>query len=130
MLYCPICGLGYEEVEVCPRCEKRLRAQIDPTQLSEPMVLVETTAFCNMPEMIMEVLEQNGIYCMLNPMEIGASFQMNIMVPESKGQQAKELIEAYFGETPETGKITCPHCGEVVPEYKIVCPKCHNQIGD
>lgn len=133
MLYCPACGLEYEDVEVCPRCEERLRPQFDPVQLSEPMVMIESKAFCNMPEMIQEVLEQNGIFCMRKDiylLGVGDPFQIKMLVPESKAQQAKEIIEAYFGETPESGKITCPHCGELVPEYKIVCPKCRNQIGD
>lgn len=135
MLYCPTCGNGYEDREDCPNCEEKLVPRFDEQQLQSPLVLIDNDAPPEYSHMMKEILEQNGIFCMIKSQYLigkgEASDGVALLVPEVKAEEARELIAAFFKEQEtEAAQKVCPECGQAMPDYKILCPNCGKILED
>jgi predicted amidophosphoribosyltransferase len=130
MLFCPNCGAGWEDQDTCPNCNERLSPRFDEQQMQSPLVVIEDKIDKAYLQMAKELLEQNGIFCILkhafvDDIVAGKMETAVLWVPEVKAQEAKELIAAYFEEQGEKeSQKVCPQCGAVMPDYKIICPDC------
>ena len=136
MLFCPVCGNGYDDKEICPNCEQQLVPRFDEAQMQSPLVVIEDKMDKAYLQMAKELLEQNGIFCILKHAYVddiagGKMETAVLLVPEIKVQEARELIAAYFKDqgTQEAQKV-CPGCGQVMPDYKIICPNCGKVLED
>jgi len=135
MLFCPVCGNGYEDKEICPNCEQQLVPRFDEAQMQSPLVVIADKMDKPYLQMAKELLEQNGIFCILKQSyvnEMGYKWDgLVLLIPEIKAQEARELIAAYFKDqgTQESQKV-CPGCGQVMPDYKIICPNCGKVLED
>jgi len=124
MLFCPVCGNGYDDKETCPNCEEKLAPRFDEQQMQSPLVVVEDMIGVGYIHMAKELLEENGIYCQI---EGGC-----LLVPELKAAEARELIRVFLKgpDEAECAQKVCPGCGQVMPDYKIMCPNCGKVLED
>ncbi len=143
MPVCPICKSRYPEgTAVCPNCQVMLadEAQWRRPHAAEPggeaWAELEGLDASLPPEIIKDILEQNGVPCMMRGHYYDANFrnrgdrELKLLVPASRLAEARELIEA-FARAPESQPQlrACPHCGGWIEDYRIKCPNCRKPTG-
>jgi len=137
MYFCPKCAKEFEDPGSCPHCQERLQPKLDPEQFNSKLVIVHKSSFPPLALMIKELLEKNGIFCVLQGVEWAGAFggllpvamEANILVPEAKAEQAKKLIELYCQGLEQRSQVRiCPHCGEEISPFVLECPYCHQPV--
>jgi len=146
MKICPSCGYEYrDEISVCPECQvplsdgdaiESISQPIPPMPAQEGWTELEGIIPPLSAEMAKDLLEQNGIPCLLQSRRTEGYLLRDlalgdkIVVPISKLEEAKEIMDAFTSKTEAQVKMRpCPHCGEMIEDYRIMCPKCEEPTG-
>jgi hypothetical protein len=108
MPYCPKCREEYQDwVKVCPDCNVALvdkLPELPERKISkEPIVHIATAPNEMVANMWSEILEENGIHCLLQGGELQAAMYASplavpykIYVLESEAEKAKEVLEPFL----------------------------------
>ncbi len=137
MYFCPDCKEIFSDPGICPRCHKKLVPKLSPEQFASPLVEIFSVRYPSYAELIKELLEKEGIYCVLQGKEWAGAFGgilpdslgIRVLVPECKTEQAKQLIDAYVGEVNISAHTRiCPECGKQINPFELTCPFCKKSV--
>lgn len=110
MPYCPICGYEYESyVPYCNDCKSELAEELPEFEIEEmEWVKLSPVRGTVLADMIKNLLEQNGIPCIVKKSFFGSAyggmstglsgFESIVLVPKAQRGEAEQLMQSFFDD--------------------------------